>query len=123
MKTLSAAGPEFWDKFMKTLSDFLDANPEDILYFCHRDVPRNLARLRIYEYKFRQYVLAGGSPAEFFVCRGTDAEGTSRHIMFGMNKSNTDFDALKSIIEVNADHIVRNHAEIQNAEHSVLRID
>lgn len=113
----------FWENFEKTLMDFLENNPEDVIYFCHRDIPRNLARLRIYEFKFRQYALAHGLRAEFFVCRGNDSEGGSRHIMFGMNKSNSEFDALKSAIENNAEHLVLAHEEIQNDEHGVLNIN
>jgi len=114
------AGDVFWNGFMKTMTDFLDNNPEDILYFCHRDIPRNLARLRIYQYKFSLYTEAYSPQTKIYVCRGIDAEGQPRHIMFGMNSANTDFDALKSLIEENADRLISEHTEIWNMENSVL---
>jgi len=115
------AGMEFWDKFSKTFVDFLETNPEDIIYFCHRDISQNLAKLRIFEYRFRQYAQTHILPLEYFVCRGVDLGGLSRHIMFAMNKSNSEFDAVKATIENNADRLVRAHEEIWSAEHSVLR--
>jgi len=115
------AGCEFWHSFSKTFSDFIDANPEDIIYFCHRDTTRNLARLRMFKRHFDLYLQANVANIEYFVCRGTDADGERRHIMFGLNKSNSDFNALKSEIEENADKIVRWHVELQTAENSVLR--
>jgi len=116
------ASSEFWNDFSRTFSDFVDSNPEDIIYFCHRDTSRNLARLRMFDFHFKQFLQANDAPIEYFVCRGTYAEGETRHIMFAMNKSNSDFSALKSEIEDNSDTIVRWHVEIQTSEHSVLRI-